>query len=65
MRTQYRCRICGATFETPESLRGHIAILMETNDSNDGDHPHWDELEVSHNNLEPWGEKVPGVTDFG
>jgi hypothetical protein len=60
-RTQYRCGVCDAVFETELELRGHMSGRMETNG---GDHPHWNELEVRHHDLSAWKETVPGVTDY-
>lgn len=62
--TQYRCGVCGEVKSTADKMRGHMAAMMETNDKIGGDHPHWDELEVSHHDLSAWRESVPGVEDF-
>lgn len=64
MRTQYRCHVCGVVKETEEQMRGHVAALMQTNGKYDGDHPHWDDLDVSHNDLSAWKEEVPGIADY-
>lgn len=64
MRKQYRCGICDAVFTDAWSLRGHIAAMMETNEKYEGDHPHWRDLPVSHEDLRAWEETVPGVTDY-
>jgi len=62
-REQYRCPVCGTVKRTEAEMRGHVAALMETNDQYDSDHPHWDELEVSHTDLSDWKETVPGTDD--
>lgn len=46
-------------------MKGHVAAMMETNEKYDGDHPHWDDLDVSHDDLSEWKETVPGVMDYG
>lgn len=33
--------------------------------TNNGDHPHWDDLPVSHDDKSAWKEEVPGDDDWG
>lgn len=56
-RTQYTCGVCGKTYSTVEEIRGHVTGSME---ANNGDHPHWDELAVSHHDFSAWEVEVPG-----
>lgn len=60
-RTQYRCGVCDTVWQTEEQLHGHLSGSMETNN---GDHPHWDDLPVTHGDKSAWKEEVPGATDW-
>jgi hypothetical protein len=62
--TEYRCAVCGAVKRTEAAMRGHVAGMMETNDKSGGEHPHWRELAVSHDDLSAWAESVPAITDY-
>lgn len=64
MRVQWKCGVCGEIKHSEGEMQGHMAALMETNERNDGDHPHWRELEVDHHDLSAWRMELPGVTDY-
>lgn len=64
VRTVYLCDVCGVEKETESEMRGHVAALMETNDKYNGDHPHWRELDVSHNDLSAWKREAVDLSEF-
>lgn len=61
MRIQYRCPVDGCTelFETENKLRGHVAGMMQYDESH-----RWENTPLSHGDLSDAKEKLPGVADF-